>query len=178
MADNDNDGEEPQMRRDHPTDKIGPKLIKETEKIQKQFAAHGGGKGKSDDKTQPAGGFDDTPLPRIPPGYTLRFTFHKAENLPFADFNTLSSDPYILAVLKSDVPTRHKQDPDLKWRTPTIHKNTNPEWNAEWIVTNVPKSGFDLKCRLYDEDPSDYDDRLGNAHVTVNHIDEIGRAHV
>ncbi|KAK4935932.1 hypothetical protein LTR10_023098 [Elasticomyces elasticus] len=172
MAGGDNDGDAPQLRREHPTDKIGPKLLKETDKLQHQFQGHGGGKGKSDDKKQPAGGFDETPLPRTPPGYTLKFTFHKAENLPFADFNTLSSDPYILAVLKSDLPKRHKQDPDLKWRTPTIHRNTNPEWNAQWIVTNVPKSGFDLKCRLYDEDPSDYDDRLGNAHVIVDHIDD------
>lgn len=171
MADDNDGGDSPVMRREHPTDKIGPKLIKETDKLAQKYQGHGGS-GNGGDKKQPAGGFDDTPLPKVPPGYTLKFTFHKAENLPFADFNTLSSDPYILAVLKSDVPKRHKQDPDLKWRTPTVHRNTNPEWNAQWIVANVPKSGFHLKCRLYDEDPSDYDDRLGNGHIVVDHIDD------
>jgi hypothetical protein len=167
----DEDPESPTMRREHPTDKLGPKLIQQTDKLQQKYAQRTG-TGKPEEKKQPAGGFDDTPIPDAPPGYTLKITFHKAENLPFADLNTLSSDPYVLAVLRSDLPKRHKQDPDLTLRTPTIHRNTNPEWNTDWIVANVPKSGFFLKCRLYDEDPSDHDDRLGNAHITVDHIDD------
>lgn len=49
----------------------------------------------------------------------------------------------------------------------TVHKSTEPVWNQEWIVAGIPSSGFRLKCRLYDEDPSDHDDRLGN--VTINY---------
>jgi len=123
------------------------------------------------EKKGPAGGFDATPIPKAPPGYTLKITFHKAENLPFADLGTLSSDPYIHATLKTDLPKRHKQDPDLTLRTPTIHRNVNPEWNVEWIVANIPASGFFLKCRLYDEDVTNHDDRLGNAHINVSNID-------
>jgi hypothetical protein len=68
------------------------------------------------------------------------------------------------------MPKRHKEDPDMIIRTPTIHKNKNPEWNTEWIVAGIPSSGFRLKCRLYDEDTSDHDDRLGNVTIYVNHI--------
>ena len=32
-------------------------------------------------------------------------------------------------------------------------------------------SGFRLKCRIYDEDPSDHNDRLGNVTIHVNGID-------
>ncbi|EXJ79120.1 hypothetical protein A1O3_08621 [Capronia epimyces CBS 606.96] len=167
----DNDSEAPVLRQGHPTDKIAPKLVNQADKLQEKYQAQAGA-GSSDKKKGPAGGFDDTPLPHAPPGYTLKITFHKAENLPFADLQTLSSDPYVLAVLHTDLPKRHKQDPELTLRTPTIHRNTNPEWNTEWIVANVPKSGFYLKCRLYDEDPSDHDDRLGNAHVVVHQIDD------
>lgn len=162
----DQDTESPTLRREHPTDKLGPKLVDKTEKLQQKH--HGSGNSGK----EPAGGFDSIPVPKAPSGYTVKITFHKAENLPFADLNTLSSDPFIHAVLRTDTPKRHKQDPDLTIRTPTVHRNTNPEWNTEWIVANVPKSGFFLKCRLYDEDPSDHDDRLGNAHITVGHIDD------
>ena len=123
-------------------------------------------------KKGPEGGFDDTPIPRAPPGYTVKFTFHRANNLPLADINTLSADPFIMAQLTTSLPTRHKEDPPLVIRTPTVRQNTNPVWNCEWIVANVPSSGFRLKCRIYDEDPADHDDRLGNVHVDVGEIDE------
>ncbi|RDW77314.1 hypothetical protein BP6252_05367 [Coleophoma cylindrospora] len=125
----------------------------------------GGKKEKLKDQP-PAGGYDETPLPRGSDGYIVRFTFHRAENLPVADLNTRSSDPFIHATLTSALPKRHKEDPDMTLRTKTIHKNVNPEWNQIWTVAGIPSSGFRLKCRLYDEDPSDHDDRLGN--VTVN----------
>ena len=108
-------------------------------------------------KKGPEGGFDDTPVPRAPPGYTVKFTFHRANNLPLADINTLSADPFIMAQLTTALPTRHKEDPPLGIRTPTVRQNTNPVWNCEWIVANVPSSGFRLKCRIYDEDPADHD---------------------
>ncbi|KAI9757118.1 MAG: hypothetical protein M4579_003596 [Chaenotheca gracillima] len=120
----------------------------------------------------PAGGFDSTPIPRAAPGYTLRFTFHRATNLPFADINSLSSDPYVLAQLNTGLATRHPEDPPLRFRTPTIRRSTDPTWECTWVVANVPANGFKLKARVYDEDPADHDDRLGNVHVTVDHIDE------
>lgn len=162
---NDEFNEQPVLRKhDHQrSDKLGTKFVNKTGDLQhKSHAEHDG----------PAGGFDDTPVPQAEPGCTLKITFHRAKNLPFADFNTISSDPYLLATLKTTLPKRHKQDPDLVLRTPTIHRNVNPEWSTEWIIANVPRSGFFLKCRIYDEDPADHDDRLGNVHVYVNDVDE------
>lgn len=127
---------------------------------------------KIKDKTNPPGGYDATPIPSVRDGYIVKFTFHRAQNLPLSDLNSRSSDPYIHATLTSSMPKRNKEDPDMIIRTPTIHKNVNPEWNTEWIVAGVPSSGFRLKCRLYDEDPSDHDDRLGNVTIYVNHIGE------
>jgi hypothetical protein len=121
---------------------------------------------------QPEGGFDSTPIPHAPPGYTLKITFHRASNLPMADINSLSSDPFIVAQMHTSLPTRHREDPPLTFRTKTIRRDTDPEWNTSWTVANVPASGFRLKCRLYDEDPADHDDRLGNATVIVPSLSE------
>lgn len=129
-------------------------------------------KDKLKTKTHPPGGFDDTPLPDAPPGYTVKFTFHKATNLPAADISSASSDPFIHATLTTAAPKRHKEDPDLSRRTRTLRKTTEPAWEEEWVVANIPSSGFSLKCRLYDEDYQDHDDRLGNVTVKVHHIDE------
>ncbi|KAA8642158.1 hypothetical protein EYZ11_001842 [Aspergillus tanneri] len=119
---------------------------------------------------EPAGGFDTTPFPYAPPGYTLKFTFHRGINLPCADFGSFSSDPYVVAQLNVDLPQRHKQDPGLVFRTPTVRKNRDPVWDSEWIVANIPASGFTLKCIVYDEDTADHDDKLGNAYVEVGSI--------
>jgi len=145
------------------------KIDQKAEKIQGKAAKHG--KGKKDDG-QPAGGFDNIPIPRAPPGFNVKFTFHRARQLPAADVNTMSSDPYVVATLSTDLRTRHKKDPPVSFRTPTIRKNCDPEWESEWIVANVPASGFALKARLYDEDPADHDDRLGNVHV---HVDSLSQ---
>ncbi|KAF4980102.1 hypothetical protein FZEAL_3823 [Fusarium zealandicum] len=120
----------------------------------------------------PPGGFDATPLPDAPQGYTVRFIFHGASNLPPADFVTASSDPFLIATLKGNQPKRHKEDPDLVHRTRTIRKTTEPKWEDEWIVANVPPNGFILKCRMYDEDYPDHDDRLGNVTIRVPGISE------
>jgi len=129
-------------------------------------------KEKIKSKTKPPGGYDPTPFPDAPQGYTLKFTFYQAFNLPVADLETKSADPFIHATLTASVPKRHKEDPPLTRRTPTIRKSTEPEWNEEWIVANIPATGFSLKCRLYDEDYANHDDRLGNVTVEVPHVDE------
>lgn len=155
----------------HPTDALATKLVDKSGNLQSKVKAKAPGHDKDEKSKGPAGGFDKTPVPKIEPGYTVKFTFHRAFDLPMADINTLSSDPFILAQLYTAMPSRHKEDPPLRFRTPTISRNTKPEWNSEWIVANVPRSGFKLKARLYDEDPSNYDDRLGNVSV---HVDGIG----
>lgn len=124
------------------------------------------------EESAPAGGYDDTPIPKAPPGFNVKITFHRATSLPMADIQSLSSDPYILAQINTTLNPRHKQDPHMRFRTPTIRRSTNPVWNCEWLLSNVPASGFKLKARIYDEDPADHDDRLGNVHVNVNGIGE------
>lgn len=123
----------------------------------------------------PEGGFDDTPVPPPPPGtvgYTLKFTMLRATDLTMGDAHVFSSDPFIRAQLNTDLPFRHREDPRLRFRTHTVRRNLNPEWNEDWIVANVPSSGFKLKIRIYDEDPADHDDMLGKVHVTVPSIDD------
>ncbi|KAL2821026.1 hypothetical protein BJX63DRAFT_418075 [Aspergillus granulosus] len=157
-----------QARPQHLGDRYGPRLVDKADKLHHQAVAmKPGSKGES---SQPPGGFDSTPFPQAPPGYTLKFTFHRGVNLPCADFGTFSSDPYIHATLTVDVPQRHKQDPLPTFRTPTVRKNRDPVWESTWIVANVPASGFRLKCRVYDEDAADHDDKLGNAYVQVYSI--------
>jgi hypothetical protein len=125
------------------------------------------GNEKADNSNNPPGGYDSTPIPYQPGGYTVKITIHRATNLPMADINSLSSDPYVIAECKTDGPMRHKEDPPLQFRTPTIRRNTDPEWNSVWIVANAPAGGFKLKLRVYDEDPANKDDRLGNVHIHV-----------
>jgi C2 domain len=132
---------------------------------------HGGPKEEQEEK-QPPGGLSNTPVPNAEPGYTLRITFIRATNLPVADISSLSSDPFVYAEFKTSLPTRHKEDPILAFRTPTIRRNLNPEWNAAWVLANVPSSGFRMKARILDEDPVNHDDRLGSVHVYVDHVDE------
>ena len=168
MATQDSNG--PVTPREHRTDAFATKFVDKTGHLQDK--AKQSSSGSDEDKKGPAGGFDSTPIPKTAPGYTLKFTFHRANNLPMADINSLSSDPYVLAQLNTSLAKRHKQDPNLRFRSPTIRRNVQPEWNSEWIVANVPASGFQLKVRIYDEDPADHDDRLGNVHVNATNIGE------
>jgi hypothetical protein len=128
-------------------------------------------KEKAKNKANPPGGYDDTPVPSAPDGYTVRFTFHYAVNLPISDIRVRSSDPYIHATLTAfSIRKRHKEDPDMMLRTKTIHRSTEPVWNQQWVVSGIPSSGFKLKCRLYDEDTTDHDDRLGNVTIAARNI--------
>ncbi|KAK1830403.1 hypothetical protein QBC39DRAFT_353910 [Podospora conica] len=148
----------------HPSD------VRDLFDLEKQKLANKKEKIKS--KANPPGGFDPTPLPDAPPGYTVQFTIHKAWNLPVADVKSQSADPFVHSTLVADVPRRHREDPLLTHRTRTIRKTTEPCWEEQWVVANVPATGFTLKCRLYDEDWPDSDDRLGNVTVTVARVDE------
>lgn len=123
-------------------------------------------------KTKPPGGFDETPIPEAPRGYTVKFTFVKCTNMPPSDLRTASADPYLVATLTSNLPRRHREDPALQHRTRTVYKKTEPEWREDWVVANVPQSGFTLKCRIYDEDWPDHNDRLGNVTFDVPRVDE------
>lgn len=152
----------------HAVDRYGPKLVEKADKLQHRMTT-------GSNLAKPAGGFDATPIPYAPPGFTLKFTFHRGDGLPFADFGSFTSDPYVYAQLLVDLPRRHKQDPVVSFRTPTVHKNTNPEWNCEWIVANVPASGFTLKASVLDEDPADHDDKLGIATIEVPSLSEDWR---
>lgn len=118
--------------------------------------------------SEPAGGLDRTPIPEASSGYTLRFTFHKCTNLPAADLSTVSSDPFFLATLTSlGIQPRHKEDPEVRLRSRTVRRSTSPEWEQVWEVGGVPKEGFKLKIRIYDEDSADKDDRLGNVTIII-----------
>lgn len=166
---------EPHMHSSHRTDAFATKFVDKSGKIQEKVQQHRGDPQqnvKDKDAKKPAGGFDETPVPHAPAGYTVKFTIHRATNLPMADMNDLSSDPYVVAQLNTSLSTRHKQEDPMRWRTPTIRRNTNPVWDCEWIVANVPASGFEIKARIYDEDPADHDDRLGNVHIYGENIDE------
>ncbi|KAJ5085594.1 hypothetical protein N7532_010365 [Penicillium argentinense] len=145
-------------------DHYGPKLVEKADKLQHRLTMK--------DDAQPAGGFDATPIPHAPPGYTLKFTFHRGKDLPIADFGSFSSDPYVAAQLIVDLPRRHKQDTPVRFRTPTVRKDMNPIWDCEWIVANVPASGFQLKAMVMDEDPADHDDKLGIAFIEVGALSE------
>ncbi|KAF2169032.1 hypothetical protein M409DRAFT_21042 [Zasmidium cellare ATCC 36951] len=149
----------------------GPPTNGQPKEAEKQDTNQSGDDG-ADKSKGPSGGFDTTPIPSRPSGYTLKITIHRAENLPIADINGFSSDPFCLAQLNTDTPKRHKEDPYLRFRTHTVRKNVEPEWNEDWIIANVPSTGFKLKIRIYDEDPADKDDLLGKVHLSVPSLHE------
>lgn len=111
------------------------------------------------DQEQPEGARDYTTLPNVPNGYTIRFRFHQAKNLPMADYASMTSDPYLCAILVTSTPPRHEGDPPLSLRVPTVHKSVEPTFDCEWTVANIPADGFQLKVRVYDEDMANQDDR-------------------
>lgn len=157
------------------SDKAGKELLYQTDKLRASAEAYAPQSHKDEHEKkdeQPAGGYDSTPIHSASPGFTMKITFHRAQNLPFADFSSLSSDPYLMANVKTDLPKRHKQDPDLIFRTPTIRRDVNPRWDSVWTIAHIPPTGFTMKIRVYDEDAADSDDRLGNVHLHVDGIHE------
>jgi hypothetical protein len=93
--------------------------------------------------------------------YTCKITFLKVCNVPVADLNDLSCDPYLEVTLSED-PPKDTSDPQyLTYRTRTCRRNLNPEFNEQWIVAGIPESGFLLSIKLRDEDPGNVDDDLG-----------------
>ncbi|WVQ97871.1 hypothetical protein IAU59_004987 [Kwoniella sp. CBS 9459] len=123
--------------------------------------------------SEPKGGYDSTPVkPSKGPTYTVRITFHRATNLPVADFGSGSADPFVLAQVTTSHPPRHSQDPYLRWRSKTIRKSLEPVWDSTWDIAGVPADGLNLSARIYDEDPSDHDDRLGKVEIHTGSIDE------
>ena len=104
--------------------------------------------------------------------YTCKITILRVTNVPVADFNDLSCDPYIEATLSVDTPQGTSDPQILTYRTHTCRRTLNPEFNAQWIVAGIPESGFLLSCRLRDEDPGNYDDDLGKAVLRIPNEDE------
>ncbi|KAI9057490.1 hypothetical protein FKP32DRAFT_1554675, partial [Trametes sanguinea] len=99
--------------------------------------------------------------------YTCEIVIHSATNVPLADLNDLASDPYIVATLTptpsgASGPKSHTPR-SISFRTPTARRTLNPTFNARWIVSGIPATGFVLVLHLYDEDPGDHDDKLGKA---------------
>ena len=100
--------------------------------------------------------------------YTCEIVFHRATNVPVADLNDLSSDPYIHATLTPLHNVTGSSGPPgvqpLSFRSQTVRKTLNPTFtNARWLVSGIPASGFLLTLWLMDEDPGNYDDKLGRA---------------
>ena len=127
----------------------------------------------SDNEKQPPGGLDKTPVQRTPgTTYTVKVTFHRANNIPVSDFGKRSSDPYILAQMDTGLPSRHSADPPLRYRSHTVYESTEPKWESSWTVAGVPASGFVLKARLYDEDPEDHDDKLGKVYIQTGKLND------
>ncbi|GMK54635.1 hypothetical protein CspeluHIS016_0112210 [Cutaneotrichosporon spelunceum] len=119
------------------------------------------------------GGRDKTPLkPTWGPTYTLRVVFHSARHLPIGDIGAHSSDPFILAQCETGLPTRHKTDPPLRFRSASARRTLNPKWEAEWIIAGVPPTGCKLKVRVYDEDNGSNDDLLAHTTVQTGRLDE------
>lgn len=100
--------------------------------------------------------------------FDCSITILRLANVPVADFNDLSCDPYIQASLSIDTP-----DPQvLTYRTHTCRRSLNPHFNAHWIVAGIPQSGFLLSLRLRDEDPGNYDDDLAKTVVRFPQLND------
>ncbi|RPD77397.1 hypothetical protein L226DRAFT_599989 [Lentinus tigrinus ALCF2SS1-7] len=109
-----------------------------------------------------------------PTRYTCEIVFHRATNVPVADLHNFSCDPYISATLRplqngaggsGPAASAQPESESLLFRTATARRTLNPIYDARWIVSGVPASGFSLAIKLLDEDPGNRDDRLGKAEM-------------
>ena len=104
--------------------------------------------------------------------YTCKITFLRVDNVPVADLNDLSCDPYLEATLSEGTPKDPSNPQFLTYRTRTCRRTLSPAFNEKWIVAGIPDSGFLLSLKLRDEDPGNYDDDLGKAVLRIPNEDE------
>jgi hypothetical protein len=82
------------------------------------------------------------------PTFAVEITIHSAHNLPVADMNTLSCDPYVHAtIFTPSIPSgpsegQEAEDPPLTFRTPTVRRSRQ----AEWCPANS-EQGHSESCR-------------------------------
>ncbi|GJE92851.1 C2 domain-containing protein [Phanerochaete sordida] len=106
--------------------------------------------------------------------YTCKITFIKVDSVPVADFNDMSCDPYLQVTLTADTDAQNSEGiPQiLTYRTHTCRRTLDPVFNAHWVVSGIPASGFMLSVKLRDEDPGNYDDDLGKSVLHMPNPDE------
>ena len=106
--------------------------------------------------------------------YVCKIVILRVTDVPVADLHTLSCDPYIKATLSVDDTSKSENSAPqiISFRTHTCRRTLNPEFNAPWIVSGIPESGFLLTLNLRDEDPHNYDDDLGKTVVRMPWPDE------
>jgi len=104
-------------------------------------------------------------------------TFKSASHIPIGDWMTYSSDPFLYARLTPRTPPSLEHPPfPLTFRTSTMRRTRDPEWNETWHLGGMPPEGFDLEVRVMDEDkPGDFDDRLGIAYLSVSQLPPGGQ---
>lgn len=110
-----------------------------------------------------------------PKTYDITITFRSASNLPIADIRTLASDPYVAATLTTAVSIKDPEEcPPLHFRTPTVRNTTNPAWECRWDLSNVTREGTKLRIDVLDEDVRKHDDRLGQAVIDFQQLENWG----
>lgn len=98
--------------------------------------------------------------------YSLTVIIHKAEHLAIADYT--SSDPYVTLLL----------DKKEIGRTPTVYRNLNPTWEAQYVIPLTHIHSL-LTFRVFDEDSGKNDDILGVVIVDLStlYINELIERH-
>jgi len=106
----------------------------------------------------------------------ILITFKSGSRVPIGDLIAQSSDPFLYACLTPRVPPSPEHPPfPLTFRTTTQRSTRDPVWNESWHLGGIPKEGFDLTIKIYDEDkPGDRDDRLGVAEFSIHELPPAG----
>lgn len=107
----------------------------------------------------------------------LKVTVKNATNVPISDLNGFS-DPYVKLYLNSGGDKSNSlsknilnKSSDPFFKTKTIKKNLNPEWNETGNVEISNRVNDYLYVKLYDKDVASGDDLLGEAIFPLSHID-------